>query len=295
MTKKLILLLIISLTCFPDFAKENQGIEKGKIYQTETHLFNESKGWQHQNTSNPKSLFIGFYSNIITINEKDPIKIECEPLKTITDNDELDTQEADAILTYLDSDIKRKCRVSFSYYKKSGLRVLHIFFIKEKWLSFYFSIDSKISEIKSNDWELASLTLPNQRIKMKDFEVKYLKLDDSRIDIENSASYRAAVGFSENGVDILIYDKKGIFVKGFGLYGEKKMQVQKNDLIQKSYSTGKIGSEYDYSKVDISITWFPYSGYSILMAYSRFVDKKEIEGVVVSKESKNEGFSFRLF
>lgn len=295
MTKKLIFLSYILLTSFSIFAQNFRGIEKGKIYQTETHLFNELKGWQHQNTSIPKSLFIGISSNIITINEKDPIKIECEPLTTIADNNELNTLEAEATITFLDSEVKRKCRVSFSYFKNSGSRVLHIFFVKEKWLSYYFSFDSNINDIKHNDWTLASLTLPSQRFKMTDFEVQFLKINKTRISNDNLTSYRAAIRFSENGGDILVYDKKGKLIKGFGLLAEKKMLLYKNDLIQKRYTSGEIGSENDYSKVDISITWFPYTGYSISMIYARFVDKKEIESLVVSKESKNEDFTFRLF
>jgi hypothetical protein len=295
MTKKLILLSSILLTYFSILAQNVSVIEKGKIYQTDTHLFNEVRGWQHLNTSKPKSLFIGIYSNIITINEKDPIKVECEPLKTIKDNNELNTQEADAIITFLDSDVKRKCRVSFSYFKNSGLRVLHIFFIKEKWLSYYFSFDSNINDIKNDDWELGSLTLPNQRFKIKDFDVTILKINNTKINDDNITPYRAVIDFSENGGSILVYDKNGKLIKGFGLIGENKMMSYNSNELQKNYSTGAIGSNNDYSKVDISLTRKFPTGYSILMIYAHYVNNKEVDALLVSKESNNLDYTFRLF
>jgi len=282
----------------------------GKIYHTEEHIFDEKNDkWEFINASNPIVLYISFVGvhlggleNVILINSQNPIRISYKELKITTENKDVITFEADARFKSFSDDISSNCRISISSYKNSGMTVLHIFFIKKKWLSFYYSKESSIEDIYSNKWSLKSLTLPDEDISVDDIEVQYYYSKENKINYNTILSNivppqkRAKVTFSKNSLTILLFDKNGYLLEGKGSIGEI-FYIEEKSATSITYVRKKIINEDEFEKSTIYISsGLPYSNlYSIIFSYNHSINNKTIDGFIAKKSNFLKNTKFKLF
>lgn len=291
----------------------NKNISKeiiGKIYYTEEHEFDLKKDkWQFKNSYNSSDLYIGFVDvhlgqleNVIVINSQNPINISYKELKIITDNKDVITFESDAKFKYLSDDNSSNCRISMSRFKNSGMTVLHVFFIKKKWLSFYYSKESNIDEIMNKDWSLKSLTLPFDDVTIPDVEVDYFyskanKINYNKILFNNvSPIKRAKVTFSNNGLSTLLYDKSGNVQYGSGHLG-LTFSIKERNENSITYNTIKRISDNEYQEFDIIIyNGNPYNDlYNIQFNYKYILNNLVTEGFILKKNNFQRNVNLRIF